>query len=402
MKKIFTFFAAVALSVAMVNAQEVTLNFNDSTNWGIPTDYSKETKQYTDSTGTYTITLASPTDKGYKYNTFSKDNVCLLMGKKDATLTLPAFDFAVSKIEIVKANGSVSGSVTYNIYVGEDAVSEIATGCANGHSFDIAADKQAAGTVYTLKVTNSNNLQFSAINIYKVGASIEVQSIALNVSSYELAIGETAQLNVIATPAAATPVITWESDNEAVATVADGLVTAKAEGKATITAKTGELTATCEVTVLKELKGTKENPYTVEEVIALNNTKSGPYWVAGVVCGALNNSKLEAAGTKIVSNIVLGTEESYIPVELKKDTDPRAKLNIVDNADILGKEVLVYGQLVAYFSKPGVKNVTDFVIPSATAVENSEVEVKAMKVVRNGQVVIVREGVEYDLMGARM
>lgn len=37
-----------------------------------------------------------------------------------------------------------------------------------------------------------------------------------------------------------------------------------------------------------------------------------------------------------------------------------------------------------------------------TAIENSEVEAKAVKIVRNGQVIIVREGVEYDLMGARL
>lgn len=402
MKKIFTILAAVVLSATMANAQEVILNFTDTLDWGIATDYSKETKQYTDTTGTYTITLASPSDNGYKFNANSKEKICLLMGKKDATLTLPAFDFAVSKIELVKANVSVSKSVTYNIFVGEEAVSEEATGCAEGHSFDINAENQAVGTIYTLKVTNSNNLQFSAIKVYKVGAVIEVEAIALNESTYELAIGETAQLNVIATPAAATPVISWESDNKDVATVVDGLVTAKAEGTATITAKTGELTATCEVTVVKERKGTLDNPYSVEEVIAMNNAKIGPFWVKGIICGALNNSKLETTDTEIVSNIALGTVDSNVPVELKKDTKTRSALNIVDNPEFIGKEVKVYGQLVAYFGKPGVKNVTDFVAPEATAVENSEVAAKAVKVIRNGQMVIVRDGIEYNMMGAQL
>ena len=44
--------------------------------------------------------------------------------------------------------------------------------------------------------------------------------------------------------------MTWTSDNPAVATIdATGKVTAVAEGEATITAKAGDKTATCKVTV---------------------------------------------------------------------------------------------------------------------------------------------------------
>ena len=44
--------------------------------------------------------------------------------------------------------------------------------------------------------------------------------------------------------------VTWTSDKPAVATVdATGKVTAVAEGEATITAKAGDKTATCKVTV---------------------------------------------------------------------------------------------------------------------------------------------------------
>jgi hypothetical protein len=51
--------------------------------------------------------------------------------------------------------------------------------------------------------------------------------------------------------------VTWSSSNTAVATVADGKVTAKSEGNATITVKTnnGGKTATCTVTVTKSIPG---------------------------------------------------------------------------------------------------------------------------------------------------
>ena len=48
--------------------------------------------------------------------------------------------------------------------------------------------------------------------------------------------------------------VTWSSEDEDIATVEDGVVTAVAAGKTTITATVGEFTATCEVTVLSPLE----------------------------------------------------------------------------------------------------------------------------------------------------
>ena len=48
--------------------------------------------------------------------------------------------------------------------------------------------------------------------------------------------------------------VTWSSENEDVAMVEDGVVTAVGAGTTTITAKVGEFTATCEVTVLSPLE----------------------------------------------------------------------------------------------------------------------------------------------------
>lgn len=59
----------------------------------------------------------------------------------------------------------------------------------------------------------------------------------------------TANLTATVTPDGCTDSVTWESDNEAVATVYGGQVTAVGNGECTITAKCGEYSATCAVTV---------------------------------------------------------------------------------------------------------------------------------------------------------
>ena len=82
---------------------------------------------------------------------------------------------------------------------------------------------------------------------------ISVKSVALDKTTLTLDIAQTATLVATVNPTdAANQAITWSSNNTEVATVVDGVVTALAEGSATITVTTvdGGLTATCEVTVV--------------------------------------------------------------------------------------------------------------------------------------------------------
>ena len=80
---------------------------------------------------------------------------------------------------------------------------------------------------------------------------VSVTGIALDKTKAEMAEGETLKLTATISPDDATDkTITWTSSNESVATVNNGTVTAVKEGKAIITAKAGEMTATCEITVI--------------------------------------------------------------------------------------------------------------------------------------------------------
>ena len=79
---------------------------------------------------------------------------------------------------------------------------------------------------------------------------IAVEGITLSETTAKLEIGSTITLTATVSPENATePAVTWSSDNTAVATVEDGVVTAVGVGEAIITAKAGEMTAECKVTV---------------------------------------------------------------------------------------------------------------------------------------------------------
>lgn len=82
-------------------------------------------------------------------------------------------------------------------------------------------------------------------------AEITVASVSVTPASAELVVGESRQLTAAVLPADATDkTVIWSSSSEAVASVdQSGKVTALKEGSATITAKAGTKTGTCQVSV---------------------------------------------------------------------------------------------------------------------------------------------------------
>ena len=164
----FLAIAAVAVnSTKRADAAEpkVTIDFSGSEDvWGIGTTKIVEKKTFT--YGGYSIQLEGTEGNGYRWY----DTGNILLGKQGATLTLPAFDFAVSKIEVV-GTSSASATVKQNIFVGETAVSTETTGAKDvTNVYEISEDYQAAGNVYVLKVTSNHNTQITAIKIYEKGS----------------------------------------------------------------------------------------------------------------------------------------------------------------------------------------------------------------------------------------
>lgn len=96
---------------------------------------------------------------------------------------------------------------------------------------------------------------------------VNVTGVTLDKATLELEEGKTATLTATVAPADATDkTVTWTSSKENVATVTDGVVTAVAEGTATITVTTtdGGFAATCEVSVTKGTVTPPEEPAVTE------------------------------------------------------------------------------------------------------------------------------------------
>jgi len=94
---------------------------------------------------------------------------------------------------------------------------------------------------------------------------VPVSSVTLGKTSLDLVKGESATLVATVLPSdASEPSVTWTSSDEAVASVdASGKVTATGGGSAVISAKAGDITATCDVTVTVPVEGVEIDPSSI-------------------------------------------------------------------------------------------------------------------------------------------
>ncbi len=117
--------------------------------------------------------------------------------------------------------------------------------------------------------------------------------------------------------------------------------------------------------------GTEDKPYVISQVVALGNPGT-PAWVKGYIVGSAADKTADsfttatgasASGTNIFI-AATADETDYnkcLPVQLPVG-DVRAALNLQANPGNLGKEVVVYGSLEAYFGLPGIKSVSQYKI----------------------------------------
>lgn len=111
------------------------------------------------------------------------------------------------------------------------------------------------GTVKAIKegsatITASAGEQTATCVITVQHEMIPVESVSLNLTEITIEVGEIEALVATVNPGNADyDAVVWSSSDDAVATVADGVVTAIAEGSAVITASAGGKSASCMVTV---------------------------------------------------------------------------------------------------------------------------------------------------------
>ncbi len=112
--------------------------------------------------------------------------------------------------------------------------------------------------------------------------------------------------------------------------------------------------------------GTAENPYTVEDVKKHGATGSNvfvkAYIVGFVPEKAIDDAKFTAEGCEAVSNVIIAASadetsvDNVMPVQLPVG-DVRNAINLKDNPTNIKQEVVLCGNIEAYFGKTGLKSV---------------------------------------------
>lgn len=114
--------------------------------------------------------------------------------------------------------------------------------------------------------------------------------------------------------------------------------------------------------------GSRENPYTADDVISLGiETSDGnSYWVKDYIVGTIETggyTYIYSGNATVATNLIISSDvntssdDACVPVQLPVG-EVRQGLNLVDNPGNYKQEVLLYGTLEKYFQKAGVKNVT--------------------------------------------
>lgn len=267
--------------------------------------------------------------------------------------------------------------------------------------FNVALKDVEAETTLTLSCPK----RFVIFGVNAVAAqAVEATAIALDKQTLELEQYRTEELNATLTPADATTIVEWTSSDEKVATVgSNGVVSAVGVGTATITATAGSVSATCDVTVITA------TALTCAEVVELAKD--------------LNSGDILAGGKRVVRGYV--TEYYKVPADdmeeygnysvymadtkdggkifeafQVKPVDGKTVVAIGDYVEVIG-EITKYNTTIETVGKGAatIKKIEN----TGTALDNNTVDgVVVEKVIRDGQVLIIRDGKIYNAQGAKL
>lgn len=156
--------------------------------------------------------------------------------------------------------------------------------------------KEGNNIINIVVTAENGDMRTYTVNITRnIENKIPLKSISLSKTELSMFDGDSTTLKVSYNPSTTTDdkTVTWTSSNTKVATVSkDGKITAVGAGTATITAKVGNLTATCKVTVSdKVLKGDvdADGEITIADALMIFKYKSDEV--------TLSSSQLKAADT---------------------------------------------------------------------------------------------------------
>ncbi|MCL2511222.1 MAG: Ig-like domain-containing protein, partial [Bacteroidales bacterium] len=209
-----------------------------------------------------TVIKATTVDGGFVTECFIR----VISPVSGVTLNKSTTILAVGGIETLKAT----------VYPENASVKDVKWSSANEGVATVVDGKVTAiadGTT-TITVTTMQDGYTATCVVTVVTAYITPTGITMTPTTLNLDRGKSHPLKADVKPAGANPLVTWSSSNTTIATVDDdGIVTAKAAGKVTITAKTvNGLGANCAVTVTIPVESIEVTPE--DCTLALKGTKA--------------------------------------------------------------------------------------------------------------------------------
>lgn len=242
-----------------------------------------------------------------------------------------------------------SGATTSTKYYVKGWVKKL----ANKHADGISQYNNALFYMEDVKDANSQE-DFYAYQVYGLDGAKITHPEAVAVGDYVVVFGELTNYNGTYETVGKGAAHIWKSTNT------------NLSGSSSGNPPSGEVTGA----------GTLENPYTAADILSLNNTETGEYWVKAYIVGQVNgvsmssNSEFNApfSGSSnddgsvnayntnllVAMSADVADATQCVPVQLPNGA-LRSGLNLAQNPDMDGKEILLYGSLQAYFGAAGVK-----------------------------------------------
>ena len=224
----------------------------------------------------------------------------------------------------ITATDELSGIVGYAVTTSNTAPSSF-TSCTNTKTLSTTVTGKTQNTKYYVWVKDQ-------VGHVSTGREIKTQiqyvtSISLNKTSETLNVGSTVTLTATVNPSNANNKnVTWSSNNTSVATVSNGVVTAKTAGTATITATAQDgsgKSATCTVTV--------KVPSSVEPTTATTHTATAITY---------SWADLSTIAKMISNNSSIGSDTAEVKVTLNGTTKT---IGVGDTATVDGQTVRILG-----------------------------------------------------------
>ena len=129
--------------------------------------------------------------------------------------------------------------------------------------------------------------------------------------------------------------------------------------------------------------GSEAHPYSVNDVLTLNNSLAVEAWVEGYIWGVVKSAHALQDTFKDDNSIALGATKDFdadaasldfVPVQIK-DKTIRSEIGLFTNPTYQGRHIMVYGKLEAYFTAPGVKEISNYKwLDNETALEETIAE----------------------------